>query len=207
MDTQQDLPVLQAGGFSASVDAYAWELDPGQEARRMRLWFLSLLGSQQAVRALWARLIKGEVAILSTEILGTARFCALAPEGPQGWRFFTASLPAAAGFQGVLVPRIAFFTHDHVDFLLLPRQPEEAALLHCRFLNRRLDLPLHPTWANWLWQRALRTEEAVALEAMSILAYRCHPNVAALAADLTEAVRREVLDVLDAESRMQQPSV
>ena len=205
MDTQQDLPVLQAGGFSASVDAYAWELDSSQDARRMRLWFLSLLGSQQAVRALWARLIKGEVATLSTEILGTARFCALAPEGPQGWRFFTASLPSAAGFQGVLVPRIAFYTHDHVDFLLLPRQLEEAVLLHCRFLNRRLDLPLHPTWADWLWQRALRTEEAVALETLGLLAYRCHPNVEALSADLTEAVQGGVLNVADAESRMQQP--
>jgi len=206
MDAQQGLPVLQAGGFSASIDAYAWEADTAQD-RRMRLWFLSLLGSQQAVRALWARLIKGEVATVSTEVMGMARFCALTPEGPQGWRFFTASLPAAAGFQGVLIPRIACYTHDHLAFLLLPRQVEDVPLLHYRFLNRRLDLPLHPTWANWLWQRALRTEEAVALEAMSILAYRCHPNVAALAADLTEAVRREVLDVLDAESRMQQPSV
>ncbi|MFN8472130.1 MAG: hypothetical protein U0822_08080 [Anaerolineae bacterium] len=197
MDSQQGLPVLQAGGFSASVDAYAWERDPGQDRYQMRLWFLSLLGSQQAVRALWARLIKGEVATLSTEILGTARFCALAPEGPQGWRFFTASLPMAAGFQGVLVPRIACYTHDRLDFLLLPRQAQDAGLLHYRFLNRRLDLPLHPTWADWLWQRALRAEEAVALETMGIFAYRCDPDVEALAADLCEAVARGALGVAD----------
>lgn len=206
MDAQQGLPVLQAGGFSASIDAYAWEADTAQD-RRMRLWFLSLLGSQQAVRALWARLIKGEVATVSTEILGTARFCALAPEGPQGWRFFTASLPAAAGFQGVFVPRIAFYTHDGLDFLLLPRQPEEAALLHYRFLNRRLDLPLHPTWADWLWQRALRVEEVIPLEALGLHAYRCQPNVEALAADLTQAVRDGALDVADAEDHMQRQSV
>lgn len=206
MDSQHGLPVLQAGRFSASVDAYAWEADTAQD-RRMRLWFLSLLGSQQAVRALWARLIKGEIATLSTEILGTARFCALAPEGPQGWRFFTASLPAAAGFQGVLIPRIACYTHDHLDFLLLPRQPQDAALLHYRFLNRRLDLPLHPIWADWLWQRALRVGEVIPLEALGLLAYRCHPNVEALGVDLSASVAGGTLSLANAEARMHQPSI
>ncbi len=34
-----------------------------------QLWFLSLLGSQQAVRALWARLVKGETAYLGEDEL------------------------------------------------------------------------------------------------------------------------------------------
>ncbi len=100
------LPVLHAGGFSASVDAFAWEPDPA--ARRMQIWFLSLLGPKEAVKALWARLIKGEVATISFEQFGKARFCALAPEGPRAWRFFTASLRSAAGYHGVLVPEAAF---------------------------------------------------------------------------------------------------
>lgn len=74
------LPVLQPGGFSASVDAFAWEADPDPTAHRMRLWFLSLLGPQESVKALWARLVKGETATLSFEGLGNAHFCALAPE-------------------------------------------------------------------------------------------------------------------------------
>jgi len=48
------LLTIRAAGFTATVDACAQ--DGGQ------LWFLSLLGSQQAVRALWARLVKGETA-------------------------------------------------------------------------------------------------------------------------------------------------
>ncbi|MCW5882140.1 MAG: hypothetical protein KIS91_14510 [Anaerolineae bacterium] len=120
MAEQPGLPILQAGGFSASVDAYAWEPDPDQGQRLMRLWFLSLLGPQQAVKALWARLVKGEIATLSVETLGQARFCRLAPDGPQGWRFLTASLPIAAGYQGVLVPQVACYSHEALDFLLLP---------------------------------------------------------------------------------------
>lgn len=190
------LSILRAGGFSATVDAFASEPDPGGANRQMRLWFISLLGQQQAVKALWARLIKGETGTLSFEEIGTAHFCALAPEGPKGWRFFSASLPAAAGYQGVLVPEAALFSTERPDFILLPRRSEEAASLHYRFVNRRLDLPLHPDWSGWLWQRALMVGEAVALQARGLDAYRCTPNPEALAADLSGAVRNGALPLL-----------
>lgn len=83
MPESAPLPVLQAGGFNASVDALAWEPDPDPAQHRMRLWFLSLLGAREAVRALWARLVKGETALVSAEALGGTQFCALAPEGPR----------------------------------------------------------------------------------------------------------------------------
>jgi hypothetical protein len=191
-------PVLQAAGFSASVDAFAWEPDTDPAVRRVRLWFVSLLGSQEAVKAVWARLVTGEVAILTAVNPAEARFCALAPEGPRGWRFFTAGLRAVAGYHGVLVPESARYLAERVDFLILPRQPDEAPGLHYRFLNRRLDLPLHPDWAQWLWDRARRTGEAVALESHGLHAFRCVPNADALAADLGTAVRQGMLDVADA---------
>ena len=193
----EDLPVLQAAGFSASVDVFAWEPDPDPAARRMRLWLLSLLGPQESVKALWARLVKGEMATLSFEDLGSAHFCALAPEGPRAWRFYTASLRVAAGYHGLLVPEAALYGGERPDFLLLVRQPEEAPVLHYRFLNRRLDLPLHSEWASWLWDRALRTGEAVALESRGLRAYRCLPNPERLAADLGAALREGVLGLIE----------
>jgi hypothetical protein len=194
------LPVLQAGGFGASVDAFAWEPDPDPAASRMRLWFVSLLGSQQALKALWARLLKGELATLSREALGQVYFCTLAPEGPRAWRSFTASLPAAAGHQLVLLPEAARHAAARDDFLLLPRSDKEAPRLHFRFLDRRVDLPLHAGWDGWLWERALRAGEAVALEGEGIHAYRCTPNPDALAMELSAAVRDGVLRVPDDEA-------
>ena len=189
------LPILQAGGFSASVDAFAWEPDPDPTARRMRLWFVSLLGPQQALKALWARLVRGEIATFSREALGQVHFCALAPEGPRAWRSFTASLPTAASHQLVLLPEVARHTASRADFLLLPRTPEEVSRLHFRFLDRRVDLPLHTSWHVWLWERALRTGEAVALEAGGILAFRCEPQPDALAVELSAAVRQGLLSI------------
>jgi hypothetical protein len=189
------ISLLQAGGFTANIDAFAWEPDPDPAARRMRLWFLSLLGPQQSLKALWARLLKGEPATLSRKALGQARFCVLAPEGPRTWRTYTAGLPAAAGHQLVLLPEAARYAAAREDFLLLLRTIEEAPLLYFRFLDRRVDLPLHVGWHGWLWERALRTGEAVALEAEGIVAFRCTPNPDALAADLSAAVRSGLLRV------------
>ena len=190
------LPVLQAGGFSASVDALAWEPDPAANPARMWLWIVSLLGSQQAVKALWARLVKGETGTLMVGDIDV-RFCALAPEGARAWRFFRASLPASGGYHGLLVPEVALFTAERPDFLLLKRPEDDAAKHHYRFVNRRVALPLHPSWADWLWNRALRSGEARALESHGLKAYRCVPDEAALASDLATEIGQGALRLAD----------
>jgi hypothetical protein len=197
MAEDRDLPLVQASGFTVSADAFVWEPEADPSAGRMRLWFLSLLGSQQALKAIWARLLKGELVTISREALGQVRFSALAPEGPRGWRSYMANLPAAAGHQLVLLPEVARYQGARDDFLLLPRSAEEAAVVHFRFLDRRVDVPLYPRWRDWLWERALRSGEAVSLEAEGILGYRCVPNRDALAEELGRAIRDGTLATLD----------
>lgn len=197
------LPVLTIAGFRASVDVYALERPPQTEDAW--LWCVSLLGPQQSVKALWARLLKGELATLSLVVFGRTHFCRLAPEGPRAWRFFGASLPAVSSYQGVLVPETARYATDRPDFLLLPREERDAATLHYRFLNRRVDLPLLPAWADWLWARAQRRQEAVALISYGLAAYRCRPDPDALAADLGDALRRGRLRLPNADAPLTFP--
>jgi hypothetical protein len=91
------LHAIRAAGFTAAVDAFA--LDGEQ------LWFISMLGNTQGVRALWARLVKGETAYLSEDDLGSgASECWLAREAWGTWRFNGARLPASATYHGMLVP-------------------------------------------------------------------------------------------------------
>jgi hypothetical protein len=187
MAEDRSLPLVQAGGFTVSADAFVWEPGADPSAGRMWPWFLSLLGSQQALKAIWARLLKGELVTISREVLGQVRFGALA-EGPRGWRSYAASRPAAAGPQQALLPELARHQAARDDFLLLPRSAEEAPVVHFRFLDRRVDVPLHPRWRDWLWERALRSGEAVSLEAEGILGYRCAPNRDALADELARAI-------------------
>jgi hypothetical protein len=174
--------VIRAAGFAATVDACAQ--DGGQ------LWFLSLLGSQQAVRALWARLVKGETAYLGEDELTGGSPCWLAREAWGTWRFHGCRLPSGSAYHGMLVPELAAYASDRQDFLLLARSEEEAPALHYRFLNRRLDLPLHLSWADWLWQRGLNVGEVDALESLGVHAYRCRPDRNMLQEDITQAVQR-----------------
>jgi hypothetical protein len=210
-DDAADLPRLQAGGFGATVEAYALEDDPGVRGQA-RLWLVSLLASRQAVEAIWAALVTGKTALLSTRGIGPARPCALAPEGPRGWPSPIVKLRESTLAHGLIHPRSAHYAHDRADFLLIPRldprgtesvsdplvaTQARAALAaqHFRFLNRRVDTPLHPAWAAWLWTRAVDRGEAVELDSYGLAAYRCMPDVAALTAAVQDGVRSGELPV------------
>jgi hypothetical protein len=104
---------------------------------------------------------------------------------------------AAGLLHGMLVPDLATYACERRDFLLLARGEAEAPALHYRFLNRRVDQPLHPSWAEWLWDRGLASGETEALDSVGIHAYRCRPDVAQLEEDIGAAVRRGRLTVSD----------
>jgi hypothetical protein len=181
------LHTIRAAGFTATVDAFAQD---GEQ-----LWFISMLGSQQSVRALWARLVKGETAYLSEGDLDGGSPCWLAREAWGTWRFHGARLPSSAAYHGMLVPDLASYTCERPDFLLLARTEDEAPMLHYRFLNRRVDLPLHSTWADWLWDRGFGSGENEALLSVGIRVYRCRTDIRQLEEDIGDAVRRGRLTV------------
>ena len=151
-----DLLTIRAGGFSATVDGCARDAD--------ELWFVSMLGHQQAVRAIWARLVKGEAAYLSETELG-GQPVPLAREAWGTWRFSGLRLPSGSAYHGMLVPELAAFAADRRDFLLLAREQDEATRLHYRLLNRRLDCRStrrgrsgsgHAGWKTAKWRRSPR---------------------------------------------------
>ncbi|MBE0609458.1 MAG: hypothetical protein IH609_08765 [Dehalococcoidia bacterium] len=176
-----DLLTIRAGGFTATVDGCA---RGGNE-----LWFLSMLGHQQAVRAIWARLIKGEAGYLSSTELG-GEPTPLAREAWGTWRFTGMRLPSASAYHGMLIPEMAAYATNRLDFLLLVREQDDAAQLHFRFMARRLELCLHPSWADWLWRRGLENGEVEQLESVGVQAHRCRPQPEVLRADISVAVRR-----------------
>ena len=65
---------------------------------------------------------------------------------------------------------------------------EDAPALHHRFLDKRSPLPLHGSWADWLWRRGLDEGEIVPLQSVGVSAYRCSPKAGKLREDLSGAV-------------------
>ena len=79
------------------------------------------------------------------------------------------------------------FGYEKDSFLLLAQSEEEAPALHHRFLDKRSPLPLHGTWAGWLWERGLEEGEIVPLQSVGVSAYRCSPKAKKLRVSLPDA--------------------
>ncbi len=198
--TQPQLWTASAGGFSATVDAFALE-DTGSSSGDMRLWFLSMLGPQQALKAVWGSILKLPASAVYITPgadglnLGEDYHRAWVPRGENHapWTTRLTKLPAGLGYHAMVYSRAAEYGHESDDFLLLRREDSGEEQAHRRFLDRRVTVPLHPAWDEWLWQRGLDLEEIIPLQASGIRAWICRPNPALLERDISEAVRnREI---------------
>ncbi len=187
--TGQVLYTITAGGFSATADAFA------RDEETDSLWFVSMVGSQTALKAIWASLLKQppDVAHIiegadGMALSGAYKRCVVPHETIGTWTTKIARLPVSGGWHALVYTRRAEYTFDHESFLLLVQDEGDAPDLHHRFLDRRSPLPLHNSWAEWLWQRGLDTGETVPLQSVGITAYRCSPRADNLREDLSDAV-------------------
>ena len=188
-DAGRQLYTVTAGGFSATADAFA--RDPETEG----LWFLSMVGSQTALKAIWASLLKQppEPAHLiqgadGMAISGGYLRCVIPHQTVGTWTTKIVRLPVSGGWHALVYTKRAEYASDHDSFLLLVQKEADAPELHHRFLDRRSPLPLHDSWAEWLWRRGLDTGEIVPLQSVGVTAYRCSPDGESLREDLSRAV-------------------
>ena len=189
---------ISAGGFSATADAFA--RDPKAET----LWFLSMVGSQTAVKAIWGSLLKQPPSpahiIQGTEVLsGSYEKCMVPYETRGTWTTKLTRLPVSGGWHAMAYTKWAEYAYDQENFLLLAPSEGDAPELHYRFLDKRSPLPLHPAWAGWLWDRGLAEKEIAPLQSHGVHAYRCSPRFKRLRESLSEAVGSRTLTVPDEE--------
>ena len=130
---------INAAGYSATADAYA--RDPQTDG----LWFLSMVGPQTALKAIWASLLKQPPD--TAHIIRGIEGMALSPADTSPAAFPTTpsapgppaspvSPPVAAGTRS-LYTRLAEFSFERDDFLLLAQDEADLPGLHHRFLDRR----------------------------------------------------------------------
>ena len=187
--TGQALYTISAGGFSATVDAFA------RDERSEGLWFVSMVGSQTALKAIWASLLKQppDTAHLirgadGMALHGSYQRCAIPHQTIGTWTTKIARLSVSGGWHALVYTKQAEYAFEKDSFLLLARSAEEAPALHHRFLDKRSPLPLHDSWAGWLWERGIEEEEIVPLQSVGVSAYRCSPKAEKLREDLSDAV-------------------
>ena len=104
----EDLFTISAGGFSATADAFA--RDPDSQG----LWFLSMVGSQTALKAIWASLLKQppEVAHLikgadGMALSGGYQRCSIPYNTIGTWTTKIARLPVSGGWHALVFTKTA----------------------------------------------------------------------------------------------------
>ena len=185
----EDLFTISAGGFSATVDAFA------RDDRTEGLWFVSMVGSQTALKAIWASLLKQppDTAHIIRGADGMAlhggyQRCVIPHETIGTWTTKIGRLHATGGWHALVYTKTAEYGYEKDSFLLLAQSAAEAPALHHRFLDKRSPLPLHDSWAGWLWERGIEEEEIIPLQSVGVSAYRCSPKAKKLREDLSDAV-------------------
>ena len=105
------------------------------------------------------------------------------------WTYRAAKLPLTRAWHILAYSVRAEYDRDDPNFLLVGKPEEDkAAQHHLQFLNRRISLPLDPTWADWLWERGLNNSEITKLHSVGVHAWKCQPNERALRGEITEAI-------------------
>ena len=193
---EPELYTITAGGFSATADAFA--RDPETDG----LWFLSMVGAQTALKAIWASLLKqppDPAHIIrgadGMALSGGYQHCVIPSHTVGTWTTKIARLPASGGWHALVYTKWAEFASAHDNFLLLAHEGDDAPALHHRFLDRRSPLPLHHRWGEWLWRRGLSNGEIAPLQSVGITAYVCRPDAESLREDLSRAVALGVLSL------------
>ena len=161
---------LQVKGFRCLVDEAVFLNRPGGYAH-----LVSLVGTREAVKAVWARLMKGEAAFLYTG----SETRPVRIETLNAAKLLTERLPSGA-FHGLLL------SHKVLSGELVLCETE--AELPTRFfhlLTQALNLPLHDAWKDWLWAHTLSIGALSELTSQRLHAYEVSFSIG----DFEKAVR------------------
>ena len=202
--TSENSPSLlsaSAGGFSAFSDAMLYDREASQ------VWFLSMLGALTSVRAIWASIVKNPpdtLHILPEKEDEEDRPDYIRLQVPSftfgTWTMKVARLNVSGGWHLIAYTRLAEYSSDlpeRKDFLLtsFSGSQEELVRNHYRFLDRKIELPVHESWADWLWERGLAEDEIRPLTGHNMAGYYCLIEEDSLREDICKAVKQGKLRV------------
>ena len=116
----EDLFTISAGGFNATADAFA------RDDRTDGLWFVSMVGSQTALKAIWASLLKQppDTAHIikgadGMALSGGYQRCVVPYETIGTWTTKIAACRVSGGWHALVYTKTAEFGYEKDSFLLL----------------------------------------------------------------------------------------
>ena len=194
----ETLYIAQGNKFTSYVEDFALDEEMDQ------LWMISLLGAQTEVRAIAATMLSNPPSPIALSPLNTelvpqwkeTRYCKIPHETEGSWRMITTRLPVSGATNLLMYTKWAEPRYPaSTDFVVITHREDEAPTRHYNLLDARTELPMHESWTNWLWDRAVETGEVRELTTMNRRVYLCRPELGMLQYDVGLAVATGTLTV------------
>ena len=161
------------------------------------VYFMSVAGYQATVKGIIANLLDNYG--ISVEVDGNSHYLTRANFG---YKAHLKKLPSGV-VHGVLFPKLALPKSEEEGqdtFFILADNRDEVLTLFFRHLDEKTDIPLHPSWAKWLW-KTFEEQEGWLLEAQTIVGsyqgYLFEFNHEQLHDLVSEAIRKRVPEVIN----------
>ena len=161
------------------------------------VYFMSVAGYQATVKGIIANLLDNYG--ISVEVDGNSHYLTRANFG---YKAQVKKLPSGL-VHGVLFPKLALPKSEEEGqdtFFILADNRDEVLTLFFRHLDEKTEIPLHPSWAEWLW-KAFEQQEGWLLEAQTIVGsfegYLFEFNHEELYDLVSEAIRKRFPEVID----------
>jgi len=161
------------------------------------VYFMSVAGYQATVKGIVANLL--EYHGVSIEIDGREHYLTRASLGyKMQLRKLPSGLAHAAVFPKLAMPKSDEERQDR--FFIMTDKSDELLTLFFRHLDEKIEVPLHPSWAMWLWN-TFAEQEAWILEAKTLVGshqgYLFEFNHKRVHDLISEAIRNQVAEVID----------
>jgi hypothetical protein len=151
---------ISTGGIVAYCSDLIVDADDREYA-----YFLSVGGYQTAVKGILASLVENQTLTIRTnEKIHWIKRC------PENYHLKIKKMPS--GYcHGIAIPKIALpqrNENEHSsEFLLISNDPDQLLQVFYRHLEAKIEVPLHPSWTNWLWQVNESKEWLVKLDTLA----------------------------------------
>ena len=113
------------------------------------VYFMSICGYQVTVKGIVANLL--ENCGISIEIDGVEHYLT---RSDMGYKVQMKKLPSGL-VHAVVLPKLALSRNDEEKqnrFFVITKEEQYVLTLFFRHLDEKTEIPLHPTWASWLWK-------------------------------------------------------
>ena len=161
------------------------------------VYFMSVAGYQATVKGIIANLLDNYG--INLEVYGIKHYLT---RGSFGYKAQVKKLPSGL-VHGVLFPKLALPKSDddgQDTFFIVTDKRDELLTLFFRHLDEKTDIPLHPSWADWLW-KTFEDQDGWLLEAQTLVGayqgYLFEFNHEALHDLVSEAIRKRTPEVIN----------